>query len=54
MYTNIESLCHIPEINIILYVNYTSILKDVKKKDVPYRSFLLNNKISKTLKGVVS
>lgn len=27
MYTNIESLCCIPETNVILYVNYVSIKK---------------------------
>ena len=27
MYTNIESLCCIPETNIMLHVNYTSIFK---------------------------
>ena len=27
MYKNVESLCHVPEINMILKVNYTSIKK---------------------------
>ena len=30
IYTNIKSLCYIPETNIMLYVNYTSIKKYVK------------------------
>ena len=30
IYTNIKSLCCIPETNIMLYVNYTSILKSYK------------------------
>ena len=31
MYTNVDSLCCIPKINIILYVNYISIFKKFRR-----------------------
>ena len=32
VYTNIEWLCFMPETNILLYVSYTSIFKNIKLK----------------------
>ena len=33
VYTNIKLLCYTPEINIMLYVNYTSVFK--KRRQIP-------------------
>ena len=39
IYTNIKSLCYSPEANIMLYVNYISILKKAFEKDMQITYF---------------
>ena len=51
MYTNTKSFCCTPEANIMLYVNYTSILKKKRKKESDRGSSFGINNAMKTSEG---